>query len=574
MEIKNFVKLASAALVVGSFASCQDYEPFDEATVAASVKAREFTDNFVQEFGNMAENHQWGFDLAEIAMGLRSNITRAQYKQDMDVEAFGWQKVTAIYGKPKNITQHEHDEVYAWFTNHKVTWVTTPTEYTGTSTRDVVNGTAYVINSSYPNYGSLKDYSSNVLGDYTIGEYVHFHNGWIQHVAENKNPEIVQFTMPNGQPLYMDASSNFYYESASGVFTRVDSYAQVVTDGSGNPITSDGTGLSLYQDTMDKGSHMDYLYTWGLTADGTGAWTEHILDFNSASGYGWGNQTTLNGTLVTDADINTWSFSSSTGSALKHDKYFLVYLKGDDYEGYYLGFDYESWGAENNTRIAADGICNDWIIKVGDAGSNQFNPARIMCEDLGGSFDTDYNDIVYDLTYENSILTITVQAAGGTLPIELYYGEKGKGGTLLKKGEVSEMHELFNAKLSEPVNVNAPNGVSRTPIVFKLKFNTSNTTDTYYNGSENVRYDYYSSDERFDLQKVNIYVYHEELADWVTIGNIDGAAPYKICVPGTLKWPFENQHIDWAYPSFKEWVANPTNLFWADGKTINNDYLY
>lgn len=53
---------------------------------------------------------------------------------------------------------------------------------------------------------------------------------------------------------------------------------------------------------------------------------------------------------------------------------------------------------------------------------------RVMCEDLGGSFDWDFNDLVYDILYEegmqtgaNAKATITLRAIGGTLPIYFQY---------------------------------------------------------------------------------------------------------------------------------------------------------
>ena len=70
-----------------------------------------------------------------------------------------------------------------------------------------------------------------------------------------------------------------------------------------------------------------------------------------------------------------------------------------------------------------------------------------MCEDLGGSFDTDFNDIVYDVKYENPVCTITIQAAGGTMPIELWYGLKDKGGYQLTHNNKSEVHDMFGTKV-------------------------------------------------------------------------------------------------------------------------------
>ena len=98
---------------------------------------------FEQEFGQIAPGHQWGFDVAEAAFQFQNNITRAIIKADMNVEGTNlrpWQ----IFGKAPDITQKEHDEVLAWFTNHKVNWTNTPTHFEGYDQSSEV-GTVYSV---------------------------------------------------------------------------------------------------------------------------------------------------------------------------------------------------------------------------------------------------------------------------------------------------------------------------------------------------------------------------------------------------------------------------------------------
>lgn len=550
----SFSKLSLLALPVFALTACQDYEPFDEAEVHATMAAREFSKDFSTMFGEVNPNHKWGFDLAEFFLvSEKSAQTRGVYKQEMNIEVSpgDYVKTTSLYSKPDDITENEKIEVYAWFSNHTVTWVTTPTYYNGTPTNQTTNNIAKVNSTDYAaaGYGTLLNHSAeNTFGDYTINSVIHFHNGWVQHVNANYNVETV-YMYPTGA-------------------ADEDTYK-----------THQGYPDNLTKD-VNKADMMNYLYSWGLTADGTGDWQVHLYDFNK--GYGYCNPSfdgtdnsfsskSQNAILITDADINTWTYDCSNGNSLKHDKYYLVYLKGDDYEGWYLGFDFESWGNNTNERVKADGICNDWIIKLSDAGATPFNPSRIMCEDLGGTFDMDYNDIVFDVAFQNNIATITMKAAGGTIPIELYYGVKGKGGTLLTKNvggsTVSEIHELYGVPVDTPINVRAPKGQdNKDDIVWHLGFKN----ETYYNGSP-VDFSFSSN---FDFQMINIYVYHNSIAEWVNLSNIDGAAPYKICVPNSVKWTQESQTIDWAYKSFRTWVANPTFLFWNDSPNINSSLLY
>lgn len=550
----SFSKLSLLALPLAALTACQDYEPFDEAEVREQAAIKNFNKSFEETFGDIAPDHHWGFDYAEFVLNQESGLsTRADlstgyvYKQEQDIQ-YGegpgcvYYKTTDLYGRPADITQKEHDEVFAWFSNHRVNWSVTPTnsninaEHSRETTDGGTNIVAHVIDSSNPNYGSLTSYPINPLSDpYVDDNSIHFYNGWIQQVARDMNEDEVDL--------------DGHYHSAE---------------------------------------QMDYLAFRhvGNISD----WI-HLNDFNGAHGYGWGRQPSTDDTteeieysygqnaiLVLDAKFDVVTYGCSVGSSNPHNKYYIVYLKGDDYEGYYLGMDLESYtNGTKNESVIADGICNDWIIKIGDAGAKPFNPSRIMCEDLAmTNCDYDYNDIVYDVAYNDNVVTITVQAAGGTVPISMWYN-----GTQLKSDDGSgnktgEIHTLFGAEIETPVNVGAP-GVTKNPVILKLKFNdNSNGTAKWQvidDGWIQHEYNYYSSD-KFDFQKIQVKVKHNIDAEWVNLSNIDGSAPVRFCVPNTVKWTKELQGIEKAYPGFRTWVGNPTDWFWKAGKIINTDYLY
>lgn len=514
MKKSTFLYLSLAAIVVGSFASCQEEDyGFDYATIKYSVYERDF----LKTFGDPAPNHQWGFDKANATFKylltgelpvVESAGTRAVIKQDMNLP--GNIRLTEVYAKPADITEREHLEVYAWFKNHKVNWTNTPTWYQGASTRQTEDNTAHVISSSYPNYGSLTSYSENPLGDYVINNNLTIFNGWIQHVNSDKDDDEV--------------------------------------DGNNNKLVG--------------GSDFLRFWTLGSTVE---SW-EHLNDFNAANGYGYGNQSGQNAIMVTNANFNVVTYGSSQASSLPHDKYFIVYLKGGyekdkdydnkdtRYEGWYLGLDFEAdkENANPNERVKANGVCNDWIIKISDVGQLTYNPARIMCEDLGGSFDTDFNDLVYDVEINNQQheLKITIQAVGGTLPIKLTYTyPNGVEETLSE-----ELHQAFGVATTVPINVSAAGGETKNPIVYTI------------NGNGNIG--------NFSHDNINVYVYNAQKAEWVNITRLDkeSTIPCRICVPNTVTWPAELQSITWAYPGFVDWVKDPSKLFWSS--TINSKYLY
>lgn len=101
---------------------------------------------------------------------------------------------------------------------------------------------------------------------------------------------------------------------------------------------------------------------------------------------------------------------------------------------------------------------------------------RVMCEDLGGSFDWDFNDVVYDVIYEehpqikdirgnivqsesNATVSIVLQAVGGTLPVSIYYD----GSQCTNNNGIGELHQIINGRqpnekgLYEPINVGEGN---------------------------------------------------------------------------------------------------------------------
>jgi hypothetical protein len=502
---------------------------------------------FEDQYGPIAPGHQWGFDRAEAILNAQYEITRAIIKADMVVLPPNLHPYE-VYGAAADITDREHAEVFAWFSNHKVYWTNPLTYYNGYPTNQTDDNIAHVINTSYPGYGSLTTASyNNPLGDYELNAFLDFHHAWVQHVASNENVQEVSMC-PSG------------------------------ADDEINYITRDGQNVTYIKDTIKHdavtANMMDYLRCWGYKdadavdddpVETNGGWQAHLNDDNAGHGWGYGRQEGYsNGLLVTYADIDRWTYGNSYGSSLPHDKYFIVYLKGDGYEGWYLGFDFESWGDNTEERIKCDGICNDWIIKITNVGNTILsNTVRIMCEDLGGTFDMDFNDIVYDVTYTaQHLCTITVQAAGGTLPLQMRYGNQ-----LLEKNGQSEIHALFGANVKQPVNVAASNGVTKPAFSWVLAFNGVQS---------DAQYDYRIHEDLVDFSQINVYK-NEEEAEWIPIGYKNGTAPYKFAVPQGTRWLKEFQNVIWGYPSFDEWVANPTIEFWnttIPGVTINTSYLY
>lgn len=522
-NFKYSILCAMVTLPLSCMMSCVEYEPFTDQ----EFKDYAYQMDFIKEFGKPAPKHQWGYELANHFMGLQNPVTRAIYKQDMTVPTTNesgqqvWVSVTDLYGKPADITRHEHDEVYAWFTNHKVNWQKSyancgdGNSFTG-STKDF-DGIAYS-RSGEEGYtmldmGSLATYSPGKLGNCQV-DVTRFFNGWIQYVNSDS------------------------------------SYDEVADDGANKYSCSNMNNLKI--------------------VDINGSYQVHLNEFNGAGGYGWGKQSGQNAILATDSNFNEVEYHCSADSKY-HDKYIIVHLTGDDYSGWYLGMDFEGSGPNSNQRVKADGVCNDWIIKISDAGQSFFNPARILCEDLGSN-DFDFNDIVFDIAakIENdaALVTVTVKAVGGTLPVCLCYD----GQEFCING-VSELHELLGVPVNCPVNVDAYDGCSSVKDVsWKIGFGK------VYNEAQ---YNY--PDQQLNLQKFNVLIQQGSRAEWLTIRSLDSRStlhvPQMICVPATVEWPEEFEPITTKYPKFRQWVENPTQFFWtaqpsnSGNQNTNNDQI-
>lgn len=242
------------------------------------------------------------------------------------------------------------------------------------------------------------------------------------------------------------------------------------------------------------GSNMNQLY----------AGQEHVLDFNSGSGNSW--------RLVQDGK-SSFSYHNSQDSQM-HGNYTIQCIDGS----YYVGFDFEANGQNSNQQTAADGYYNDWIVKISPA--NYTNASRIIAEDLGESDDFDFNDVVFDVATNGGATIVTLQAAGGTLPLYIQVGSDQR-----------EVHELFGVPTTTMVNTG---GLSKAPVMYRVS----------------------------GTGAVEIVVESQTAGTYKLKGDI-GKAPQKIAVPTTYEWTEERQSIESKYPKFSDWVGD-TKIDWIE----------
>lgn len=237
---------------------------------------------------------------------------------------------------------------------------------------------------------------------------------------------------------------------------------------------------------------------------------EHVNNFNCSYG---------SIMLMQASGTEGFAYTNPKDSGKEYYDYVIKEIDG----AYYVGFDFRC--EDPNVTVLADGIYNDWIVKISPA--EYKNAKRIICEDLGNIGDFDFNDIVFDAymtwTWNGTAnvpeAVISVKAAGGTLPIYI---------------NGVEVHEAMGVPTDVMVNTGAANGVSAPAAIFRVPASSENIIDIEV--------------------KVN---------GALVLEAPQGDAPQKICVPTTFKWCTERTNIKDAYAGFTAWTQDAnSNTDW------------
>ncbi|MBO7558294.1 MAG: hypothetical protein J6T52_07335 [Bacteroidaceae bacterium] len=130
----------------------------------------------------------------------------------------------------------------------------------------------------------------------------------------------------------------------------------------------------------------------------------------------------------------------------------------------FLGF--EDW--PNNTAVwgGGDFDLNDIVLAFDGSTPTIINEDPtvgtwlLVCEDLGGSFDTDYNDVIFSVEHVSGQRTakVTAMAAGGTLASYIVFRDPTN--TYANDQILGEIHQLFDVSPQEsgaytPINVSS-----------------------------------------------------------------------------------------------------------------------
>lgn len=612
-NVKRTFALAASALALSSaFVGCSDYSEFTEGLLNNLKNQKEYDEAFVEKFGQIDPNQDWGMN-EEIGAIPGPMITRA---------ASGLPSATVEV----NLNQ--------WTEFSGMSDVTLPDYGTGAPTIKVPNFTGdkygvfghdYLI-PGFPHLnglyylakGGVEDnyYEGTEIhsGDIPAGDVTPFE---IQYVSNwfrtHKNPKsnvtlhLSDFFVQNiswdaDQVDYKTSGYNTYNgwpstgNNGSNVASKEDALGKNKTDNTGG-FDKDGNPVS-YATGLNE--NINYALEHLGFKDMDGNWF-HINNFNSGNSNfspedkasnpnreikfvrssgtedfrcrpSWGTGDQGDG-CDDNSYINSWVLVHLTwNETVKHIKSPYAQNTVIPREGYYLAFDFHANKNNGSTVVNRDGYYSNWIIKITPA---HFNPSgharRIFCEDLGGSLDFDFNDAVVDVAFEQVgekyQPIISVQAAGGTMPICIEQDDHN---------DKYEMHRMLDASTTTPVNVD--DKTSHAPAIYRSK----NLYEHSNPGQIKIVVHNTKNGEKYTITGANADPNDNErtesMKDLATYESKNNA-PRAFATPINVKWPIELTNISKPYTDFKKWVAKKDYVTsagkkWYEIETNAAEYLY
>ena len=187
----------------------------------------------------------------------------------------------------------------------------------------------------------------------------------------------------------------------------------------------------------------------------------------------------------------------------------------------------------------------------------------IACEDLGGTYDYDFNDVIFGVSHVSgeTTATVTALAAGGTLPVYLQsdYPQIKSNATVTNPGDIlipdgsndGEFHSWWGADRPSTNIINATSwGGAGASVEIEVKQDFSLSSDNTHAKP---------GEEDIDMGGFRVIVKKpgEEDNTIITAPKKDGSfkAPQMFLVPNTWYWPVESQPINEVYDGFINWSS-------------------
>lgn len=301
----------------------------------------------------------------------------------------------------------------------------------------------------------------------------------------------------------------------------------------------------------------------------------------------------------TDEYLHGWNNRLNRNSPYCYGATFYVgdqmFLAFEDWAGTLLGgSDFDL----NDMVFAFDG-CKPEII------NERADSWLIVSEDLGGSFDVDYNDIVFKVEHVSGQTTATVTplAAGGTLASYIFFLDPQNGNNEQCIGEIHQMFGVDAQTSGEYTPINVTNNRAEyvgNPVTINVAENWTMafySTETYGTGTSytNVNmggFEIRTLKSGTEAPTGNLTLTNSAFtgASRIQPPNDKGMAPYILCLPYSYTkinepkqgkqttyvwaWPQElvticGENGSGPYPQFSSWVSDKSKNEWYKNKAPN-----
>lgn len=509
----------SAFALSGAFVGCTDYTEFSQEEIKLAEFNKQYDDEFVKLFGTPDPNHDWGMTVLEPMVTSGTNIrTRADgftegngtvlvnrnqwiernanagdgyhdapFKNDAlahNIQIPGWPHLNGLYYGSNgggaledaltpaeldakgnswqpvgDVTEYEIQYVTAWFRTHEIT---DPTLYR----EDLHLSDFFIQNISQDE--DQDSYSDIVYNNIRV-------DIWDNNTPGGKTPEQIA---AHNEEVFATRINGTNIGSLPNASTYTNSY---ITRKAGS---SEKINYSLddlgFQDVYGTWTHINNFNNQNANQnpEKSGSNIHREIKYVKSSGTenfhchpSWNTKSETN-------YIDSWVLVHLTWVETVKDPSSPLLGQAIPREGYYLAFDFKA--GKEDTQVAQDHYYSNWIVKITPGHFNPDNTSarRVMCEDLGGSFDFDFNDVVFDVAYENyngnKQAIITLQAAGGTMPIMVGVNPAGTTNGISNES-LYEAHKLMGDGELTPINVGV--GPNREVAIYRVNANSTDLND-------------------------------------------------------------------------------------------------
>ena len=623
MKVKRYLPVC-AMVCAGALtlAGCSDYDndgnPYNE-------KAAKFEESFYEAFGNIDSEQDW--NLAErvtvtVTTQTASNIKIYALIGNQYTIVGDYEGVTGTRKLGVDVIEGTRALIVS---DGRTAQMCTPGDevlFNAIGTRTTYSGNGYVEESKLT--GDVDN-----LGDgKTYPQYVYMaetdYNKLMEHVPENKpnlNKVTANFSyVSNGSfiiyPYYWNTKSyntiGLYYYDEQGNRVDVDIY----TNRKSNP----GEDSELMYEDNGEYKSTDNKQESGKVARGLGI----RVDIPKGIKFGMYLKKTDTATHNGVHETKNYEFFSESvlndpallGNGVKVDetgKMIQVEGKYPCYAssfsiGEEMFFGFEDWPNDGwvDGKLS-DFDFNDIVFTIKGIPPFIINEEPktwvLACEDLGGTFDRDYNDVVFKVEHTSGqpVAHVTPLAAGGTLASYIFFVNGGVEKCL------GEVHQLFGFEPAVSGEYKAHNvGASRgtegktVNITVPKDWSMAYCSTNEYSLTQGVDDNGYLNMGGFEIRTLTRGTDPIENVEenWQSIEELSsgesripapdkGAAPYIICFPYSYTemntpeygwktetfwaWAQEYITIDSCYPAFPKWVKNhKTNGEWYKNKKNNS----